>query len=58
MVAQHSAKSIGQTAFRLSQKDIKINKTTLRRIFKEAGVHLMKQLLTSDDILKRYPSRI
>jgi len=60
MVVQHSAESVGQIVFRLSQKDIKITKTTPRRIFKEAGVHLMKStskpLLTSDDILKKTPA--
>ena len=60
MVAQHSIESVGQIAFRLSQKDIKISKTTLRRRFKEAGVHSMKPtskpLLTSDDILKKTPA--
>ena len=54
MVAQHSIESIGQIAFRLSQKDIKISKTTLRGRFKETGVHSIrptsKPLLTSDDI--------
>ena len=54
MVAQHSIESVGQIAFRLSQKDITISKTTLRRRFKEAGVHSMKPtskpLLMSDDI--------
>ena len=57
MVAQPSAESVGQIAFRLSQKDIKISKTTLRRRFKEAGVQSMKPtskpLLTSKHIKKR-----
>jgi len=60
MVAQHTIESVGPIAFGLSQKDIKISKTTLRRKFKEAGVHSMKPtskpLLTSDDILKKTPA--
>jgi len=60
MVAQHSIESVGQIAFRLSQKDIKISKTTLGRRFKETGVHstrpTSKPLLTSEDILKKTPA--
>lgn len=59
MVAQRSMKSVSQIAFRLSQKDKKISQTTLRRRFKEVGVHSMKPtskpLLTSGDILNKTP---
>ncbi len=54
MVAQHSTESVGQIAFRLSKKSIKISKTILRSRSKDAGVHSMKliskPLLRSDDI--------
>ncbi|CAF2995742.1 unnamed protein product [Rotaria sp. Silwood2] len=57
MVDQHPTESVGQIAFRLSKKGIKISETTLRRRFKEAGVQSMKptskSLLTNDHIKKR-----
>ncbi|CAF3970109.1 unnamed protein product [Rotaria magnacalcarata] len=62
MVAKHSTQCAGQIAFRLSKKDIKISKITLRKIFKDVGVHsikpTLKPLLTSDDIFKKDSSEI
>ncbi|CAF4164580.1 unnamed protein product [Rotaria sp. Silwood2] len=57
MVAQRPTESVGQIAYRLSKKRIKISETTLRRRFEEAGVQSMKPtskpLLTNDHIKKR-----
>jgi len=57
VVAQHPTESVGQIAFRLSKKGIKISETTLRRRFEEAGVQstkpTSKPLLTTDHINKR-----
>lgn len=58
MVAQHPTESLGQIAFRLSKKGVKISEATLRRRFKEAGIQSMKPsskpLLTSNHIKTRY----
>ena len=57
MVAQHPVESTGRIASRLSKKGIQVNKTALKRRFKEVGVQSMrptsKPLLTTNHIKKK-----